>query len=297
MAGVAVPALIPSHLNPPTIKIHPPCHKDGCIAPSDPPGPQARLNSGPQFNKSFQPVPKPTVSEFRICSVHEDKSRATRAPAHNPLVGLRLVFGQLSSETDSSTCGLSSCPPPPTWSRTPRSRAKAKADAASSVIQKRPRGGSQSADVSSEKLLPPAQEATAGPSKKHAVSTVAATTEHIQAPVCDPPTVSSGYANGVGASVLTDGDAAMTRAEHLVLLALKIAEAKESAMATVGKLPNLSVPDPSPGSAALGVTVSARSPLLYPRSAGCTTKIVAQGESLAESVIRMAIEEEMIESE
>uniref|UniRef100_A0A0G4H9T2 Ubiquitin-like protease family profile domain-containing protein n=1 Tax=Chromera velia CCMP2878 TaxID=1169474 RepID=A0A0G4H9T2_9ALVE len=135
------------------------------------------------------------------------------------------------------------------------------------------------------------------PSKKRAVSAVAATTEHIQAPVCDPPTVSSGYANGAGAPVLTNGDAAITRAEHLVLSALRIAEAKESAMATAGKLPDLSVPDPSPGSAALGVMVSARSPLLCPRSAGCTTKIVAQGESLAESATRMAIEEEMIESE
>uniref|UniRef100_A0A0G4FTU6 Ubiquitin-like protease family profile domain-containing protein n=1 Tax=Chromera velia CCMP2878 TaxID=1169474 RepID=A0A0G4FTU6_9ALVE len=99
------------------------------------------------------------------------------------------------------------------------------------------------------------------------------------------------------APVLTNGDAAMTQAEHLVLSALRIAEAKESAMATAGKLPDLSVPDPSPGSAALSVTVSARSLLLCPRSAGCTTQIVAQGESLAESATRMAIEEEMIESE
>uniref|UniRef100_A0A0G4GBK8 Uncharacterized protein n=1 Tax=Chromera velia CCMP2878 TaxID=1169474 RepID=A0A0G4GBK8_9ALVE len=279
------------------IKIYPPCHKDGCIALSDPPGPQAYLNSGPQFNRSFQPVPRPTVSKFRMCSIHEDKSRATRAPAHDPLVGLPLVFGQLSSETDSSTRGPSSCPPPPTWSRTPRSRTKAKADAASSVIQKHPRGRSQSADIPSEKLPPSGQEATAGPSKKRAVSAVAATTEHIQAPVYDSPTVSSGYANGAEAPVLTDGDTAMTQAEHLVLSALRIAETKESAVATMGKLPDLSVPHPFPGSAALGVTVGAKSPLLCPRSAGCTTKIVSQGESLAESATRMAIEEEMIESE
>uniref|UniRef100_A0A0G4FMU0 Uncharacterized protein n=1 Tax=Chromera velia CCMP2878 TaxID=1169474 RepID=A0A0G4FMU0_9ALVE len=240
------------------------------------------------------------VKERFLTALHEreeDKSRATRAPAYDPLVGLPLVFGQISSETDSSTRGPSSCPPPPTWSRIPRSRAKAKADAASSVIQKRPHGGSQSADVLSDKLPPPGQEATAGLSKTRAVSAVAATTEHIQAPVCDPPTVSSGYANGAGAPVLTDGDTAMTRAEHLVLSALRIAEAKESAVATAGKLPDLSVLDPSSSSAALGITVGARSPLLCPRSAGYTTEIVAQGESLAESATRMAIEEEMIESE
>uniref|UniRef100_A0A0G4GC32 Ubiquitin-like protease family profile domain-containing protein n=1 Tax=Chromera velia CCMP2878 TaxID=1169474 RepID=A0A0G4GC32_9ALVE len=104
-----------------------------------------------------------------------------------------------------------------------------------------------------------------------------------------------------GAPILTDGDTAIIQAElgaeHLVLSALRIAEAKESAVATAGKLPDLSVPDPFPGSAALGMTVGARSPLLSLRSAGYTTKIVAQGESLAESATRMAIEEEMIENE